>query len=91
MILPLQFNRFSVQKQISNDLKLIYSSSTLPKNSFLLDKKPYSVNCLIQMWVKKTNQEFCHFKDLRIKDAPVNKHSDFKTYIYNLSLGDSGK
>lgn len=82
-VLPIQFRRWSVQKQINKDFKLIYSSENLPRNSFLVKNKPYNVNCLLQIWVNKKNVKFDKYKDLRIYEKPKNKHEDFKLWIHN--------
>ena len=82
-VLPIQFRRWSVQKQINKDFKLIYSSENLPRNSFLVKNKPYNVNCLLQIWVSKKNVKFDKHKDLRIHEKPKNKHEDFKLWIHN--------
>ncbi|AWX42766.1 DNA methylase [Metamycoplasma cloacale] len=79
-VLPIQFKRWNVQKQINPELKLIYSSDNLPYNSFLLNNKPYNVNSFLQIWVRDRDNKF---DDLRIKEAPQNKHSDFSLYIHN--------
>lgn len=82
-VLPIQFKRWGVQNKINQNLKLIYSSSNLPKNSFLYKNRSYNVNCLLQIWVNKHNKNFLKYKDLRLKKAPKNKHDDFQLLIYN--------
>lgn len=81
-ILPIQFNRYNTQKQIKPSAKLIYTSLPLPRNSFIYKNKPYSVNCIFQIWVND-KIKFSKFKNLRLRIAPENKHPDFKTWIYN--------
>lgn len=81
-ILPIQFRRYGVQKQIRKDVKLIYSSENLPDKSFIYLNKPYNVNCLIQIWIKD-NKKFKTKRDLRIKNPVPNNHKDFKLFIYN--------
>lgn len=81
-ILPVQFERYNTQKQLHQDLKLIYSEK-LNRNSFLLENKPYDVNCVFQIWVNKNLKEFKKNKNLRLLKALDNKHSDFKLFIHN--------
>lgn len=85
-ILPIQFRRWSVQNKVDKNLKLIFSSNNLPKNSFLSNGKQYNINCLVQIWVNVNNSKFKKFKDLRIKKAPKNKHEDFKLFIHNNTI-----
>lgn len=82
-VLPIQFRRFNIQKKVFNNLKLIYSSTNLPKNSFILDGKPYNVNCLFQIWVDKFSGMFQKMEDLRLLEPLPNKHEDFQLYIHN--------
>lgn len=82
-VVPIQFRRWNVQKQINENLKLIYSSKNLAKNSFLVNNRPYNVNCCLQIWIKKDRQEFENKRDLRIKDKPKNSHEDFQLWIHN--------
>ncbi|QBF34665.1 SAM-dependent methyltransferase [Mycoplasmopsis phocirhinis] len=85
-VLPIQFRRWNVQKQINPELKLIYSSEDLPKNSFSLNNKPVDVNCCFQIWINKNIDKNNKYPDLRIKQAPANKHKDFKIFLYNNTL-----
>ena len=82
-VLPIQFRRFNIQKHVYDNLKLIYSSEDLPKNSFSLEGKKYNVNCLFQIWVDKFSGLFEDYKDLRLLKALPNKHEDFKLFIHN--------
>lgn len=81
-ILPIQFNRWGIQKKIKENAKLIYSSKPLPKKSFIYKNKPYSVNCIFQIWVND-RPKFKNIPDLRIRVKPASKHPDFKAFIYN--------
>ncbi len=82
-VVPIQFRRWNVQKQINPDFKLIYSGEDLPKNSFLLNNKPMNVNCCLQIWINKKIDKTNKYPDLRIKSAPPFKHPDFEIYLYN--------
>lgn len=82
-VLPIQFRRFNIQKHLYDNLKLIYSSEDLPKNSFSLEGKPYNVNCMYQIWVDKFSVLFDDLPDLRLLQPLPNKHEDFKLFIHN--------
>lgn len=86
-VLPIQFRRFNIQKQLFENLKLVRSTKNLPKNSFTLSGKPYNVNCLIQVWVDKFSNFFEDEEDLRLYKALPNKHEDFKLFIHNNTKG----
>ena len=78
MIFPNIFNRYSIQKKIISNAKLIYSKS-LKENSFILNDKKYGVKCVFQIWTTKLTCE----KNLRILKSPQIRHPDFKTWIHN--------
>lgn len=82
-ILPIQFERWNVQKQIDKNLKLIFSSPKLPKNSFVFNSKIKNINTIFQIWVNKSDERFENYKDLRILESPPKKHEDFILYIHN--------
>jgi len=82
-ILPIQFRRYNIQNKIKPNLKLIYSSDNLPKNSFTLMGKQYNVNCLYQIWVNNSSALFNNYNDLRLLKPLPNKHPDFLLYIHN--------
>lgn len=77
-ILPLQFEKWSVQSKLNSDMKLIFSERLEPK-SFIFKEKEVSIRCCFQIWVKKDLSE----KDLRIRKAPTTRHKDFEMYQYN--------
>ena len=78
MILPNIFNRYSIQKNILKNTKLIYKKS-LNENSFILNDKEYRVKCVFQIW---TNDK-TFAPNLRIKEPPQIRHTDFQTWIHN--------
>ena len=43
-ILPIQFRKYSVQNNIPNQYQLIYAI-TIPENSFIVNKKDFSLRC----------------------------------------------
>ncbi len=77
-ILPNIFNRYSVQKQILKDAKLIFYKA-LPENSFILNDKEYGVKCVFQIWTK----EITYNNNFRIMFPPQIRHDDFQTWIHN--------
>ncbi len=78
-IVPNQFRKYSVHKQLNPDYQLIYQSD-LAKNSFYTDKQEnYHVNCVFQIWTKLEN----HYPNQRITQKPPIVHEDFAMYQYN--------
>lgn len=80
MILPNTFNRYLIQSKILKDAKLIYSKF-LPPNSFVVSDKPYSVNCVFQIWVNKNVKTW--FSDKRLKNNNFNKIQGLEIYTHN--------
>lgn len=78
-ILPLQFEKWSVQSKINNDLELIYSERLEPK-SFIYNDKDVSIRCCFQIWLKKG---ICDLQNLRLMSKPLTKHDDFEMMQYN--------
>ncbi|UWV78165.1 hypothetical protein NWE59_04390 [Mycoplasmopsis felis] len=77
MILPNTFNRYSVQSKINPNSKLIYTEN-LPKNSFIVNDREYSVNCVFQIW---TNKSFkTRYSDKRLKNNKTNKINGLRTF-----------
>lgn len=78
-ILPNQFKKYTVHKQLNKDYELIYEMS-LPRNSFYTEKKlDYHVSCVFQIWTKLKTKYKCK----RIKNKPDITHKDFIMYQYN--------
>lgn len=76
-IVPLQFEKWSVQKNLNKAFSLIYSQNLEP-NSFVFNGKDYALRCCFQIWTRlKTNT------DLRLKQAPATTHKDFEMWQYN--------
>lgn len=80
-ILPIQFLKYSAQKQVRPDAKLIYSEN-LPEDSFIFKGKNYSVRCCFQIWVINDN----NYPNLRITTPPTTKHKDFEMWQYNNTI-----
>lgn len=78
MIFPNIFNRFSLQKQINKQAKLIFSKQ-LDESSFILNDREYKVKCVFQIWTTNKTRH----KNLRILSQPPIRHPDFETFIHN--------
>ncbi|MBU4689963.1 hypothetical protein KQ873_02855 [Mycoplasma zalophidermidis] len=76
-ILPNIFKRFSIQKRVKKNAKLILSLD-LDEDSFIVNDREYAVKCVFQIWTTKKA-----FKNHRILQPPQIRHPDFKTYIHN--------
>jgi len=68
---------WKVQKQLDNRYGL-YHSKILPKNSFVLDGKPYDVNCCQQVW---SLDPVKNCDNLRILERPATSHPDFDVFL----------
>lgn len=77
-IVPIQFQKWSIQRQLNKDFKLIYSEELDP-DSFYFEDKIRSIRCCFQIWTKLD----LGMPDFRIKEAPKTKHPDFEMYQYN--------
>lgn len=86
-VLPIQFRRYNIQKQLNSNLKLIYSSKDFPKKSFILEGKPHNVNCLFQIWIRDDFYLLNKYKNIRLLQPLPNSHEDFKLYIHNNTVG----
>lgn len=75
-IVPNQFRKWSVQKQIKPTAKLVLDHD-LREDAFLFNNKSYNVRCCFQIW--KNDSDFCE----RIKIEPDLRHFDFEMYQYN--------
>lgn len=79
-IVPVTFLKWSVQKEISSDLKLIYSE-TLKEDSFTFLDQNYSIRTCFQIWTKK---DFSALPDLRLKKAPpISLPKEFNIWQHN--------
>ena len=65
---------WKVQFQLDKSFGL-YHSEMLPKNSFVFKGEPYDVPCCMQVWSKVSLG-----KDIRIRERPPTKHSDFEMF-----------
>lgn len=80
-IVPVQFEKYGVQKQLDPRFKLIYSER-LGKDSFLYNEKDCDIRCVFQVWTILETE----YQDLRIKEAPKTAHPDFEMFLYNNTL-----
>lgn len=81
-IVPLQFEKWSVQSRIDKNLKLIFSQR-LENKAFIFNDKEKTIRCCFQIWVNKQNKEFENFNNVRILKKPKTSHRDFEMYQYN--------
>ncbi len=77
-IIPLQFEKYSVQKNLNKDFRLIHSE-ILDPDSFICNGKTYKVRCCFQIWTKLKTKH----KDKRITSSPDIQHPDFQLFQYN--------
>lgn len=80
-IVPLQFEKWSVQKNLNKDFKLIFSQILEP-NSFIFSGKDCSIRCCFQIWTMCSSDV-----DLRLKKAPPTTHKSFEMWQYNNTIG----
>ena len=78
-IVPIQYQKWSVQSKLDKRYKLIHDVTLDPK-SFLFNEKEFSARCCFQIW---TIIDIPKFEDLRIKEKPKTSHPDFEIYQYN--------
>ncbi len=78
-IVPVSFMKWSVQKQLDNNFKLI-DYFYLPLNSFLDRDKEFSIRTVFQIWTKKEENSL---PDIRLKKSPPISHKDFNIWQYN--------
>lgn len=78
MIFPNIFNRYSLQKHVNKNAKLIFSKQ-IQENAFILNDREYKVKCVFQIWTT----ELVYSKNLRILEPPKIRHKDFQTWIHN--------
>lgn len=78
-IVPIQFQKWSVQSKLDKRFKLIHNVTLDPK-SFIFNEKEFSARCCFQIW---TVIDIPKFEDLRIKEKPKTSHPDFEIYQYN--------
>ena len=80
-ILPVSFMKWSVQKNLNKDFKLIFSQILEP-NSFIFSGKDCSIRCCFQIWTRCSSDV-----DLRLKKAPPTTHKSFEMWQYNNTIG----
>ena len=78
-IVPANFRKFSVHKQLHGDLRLI-AARALPRNSFRLSSgRDYAVNTEFQVWTRLPSRA----ANLRLFAPPPIAHRDFLIRQYN--------
>lgn len=81
-IVPVSFLKYNVQFQLDVNFKLVHNFM-LPENSFFDNGKPYDVNCVFQIWVRKKTKFDTSLPDLRLYKRPSINNKDFKIWQYN--------
>jgi len=87
-VLPNSFRRWSVQKQIRNDARLI-ADWDIPETAFHLPGgKPYEIRCVFQIWSIRPADR--HHPDSRITKRPPTSHPEFEMRRWN-RVGNMGQ
>lgn len=84
-IVPVTFAKWSVQSKLDSDFKLVFCRR-LPENSFSVNRKPYSIRCLFQIWIRKGSgyDRGTEMPDERLSCAPpLSKDGDFRIWQHN--------
>lgn len=71
-IVPISWEKYSVQRRLDGRFKLIYSYKLEP-NSFTFDDQDYCVNCCFQIWTLRNIGK----EDVRTRKKPTTTHPDF--------------
>lgn len=72
-IVPLGFRKFSYQRRVDPDARLILDMP-LPRRSFTLEGRPFGINTTFQVWTKT---------HLRNEIRRATKTADFELYVHN--------
>jgi len=87
-VLPNSFRRWSVQKSIRRDARLIADWDVPPDAFHLPNEKPYGIRCVFQIWsIRPADQ---HHADLRKTTRPPTSHPDFEMRRWN-RVGSMGQ
>ncbi len=82
-ILPVNFRKFTVHKQLNMSMRFI-SKLSLPREAFHLDTgKPYSVNTEFQIWTRLASTH----RNMRAYERLPIYHQDFQMWQYNNTRG----
>ena len=77
-ILPASFSIYRRQRNISQDLKLVYESELIRDDAFTVNDNAVNVKTVHQIWVKKSDLRFESLRDIRLQHEEANYHPDFK-------------
>ena len=82
-ILPNNFQKYSMQRLLPDDVRIIYQKE-LPRYSFYTDEcQDVDIGCVFQVLTRRKTKR----RDKRIKTKPPIEHSDFILYQYNNTKG----
>jgi len=80
-IVPIHMRKWSAQKMVNADARLIIDD-ILPEDSFLFLNKPYQLRCCFQVWTTLPDSTLPG-DDLRLTQQPKTQHPDFDAWQYN--------
>lgn len=80
-IVPIQLRKWSAQKQVNPQARLILDQD-LPEDAFLFMGKPYKLRCCFQVWTTWPDTSIGG-ENLRLRGAPKTRHEDFEAWQYN--------
>lgn len=80
-VIPTTFRKWSVQKRIRSDARLI-ANWHVPATAFRLpDGTPYKIRCVFQVWSIRPEEH--RHSNLRLTASPPTKHPDFQMVRWN--------
>ena len=79
---------YAKQKDLDDDIKLI-KTQKLGVQEFKLGNNHYKVNTVAQVYVKKDDENYAEYADLRTYDKPKTKHPDYDTMVLSHSSNPS--
>lgn len=84
-IVPVSFMKWSVQKELDKQFKLI-SLAYLEPNSFLDNGKEFKIRTVFQIWVKRESIYDSGQADIRLQKSPPISHPDLQIWQHNATL-----
>ena len=77
-VLPVLFRKFSAQRRVAGDLRLIYDAA-LAEDSFYTDAGVYRCRACFQIWTRRESA----LPNRRLLSPPPISHPDFAVWQYN--------
>lgn len=75
-VIPIQFQKWSAQREIASDAKLVMDKE-LPFDAFEVNGSSYGVRCTFQVWTRRE----APLENSRITSRPPTTHEDFDTWV----------